>query len=58
MIVPERFVVRVRYDAPLDVVCGLACGLATGLGAAMVRAEWRRVRAWWWSAPAGWAWPR
>lgn len=38
-IVPERFVVRVRDDAPLDVVCGLACGLATGLGAAMVRAE-------------------
>ena len=36
---PERFVVRVRDDAPLDVVCGLACGLATGLGAAMVRAE-------------------
>ena len=38
-VVPERFVVRVRDDAPLDVVCGLACGLATGLGAAMVRAE-------------------
>jgi S-(hydroxymethyl)glutathione dehydrogenase / alcohol dehydrogenase len=38
-IVPERFVVPVRDDAPLDVVCGLACGLATGLGAAMVRAE-------------------
>jgi Zn-dependent alcohol dehydrogenase len=38
-IVPERFAVRVRDDAPLDVVCGLACGLATGLGAAMVRAD-------------------
>jgi S-(hydroxymethyl)glutathione dehydrogenase/alcohol dehydrogenase len=38
-IVPERFVVPVRRDAPLDVVCGLACGISTGLGAAMVRAE-------------------
>ena len=25
-IVPERFVVPIRDDAPLDVVCGLACG--------------------------------
>jgi Zn-dependent alcohol dehydrogenase len=38
-IVPERFVVPIRSDAPLDVVCGLACGLSTGLGAAMVRAD-------------------
>jgi Zn-dependent alcohol dehydrogenase len=37
-IVPARFVVPVRKDAPLDVVCGLACGISTGLGAAMVRA--------------------
>lgn len=36
-VVPERFVVPVRRDAPLDVVCGLACGVSTGLGAAMVR---------------------
>ncbi len=38
-VVPERFVVPIRKDAPLDVVCGLACGLSTGLGAAMVRAQ-------------------
>jgi Zn-dependent alcohol dehydrogenase len=38
-VVPERFVVPIRRDAPLDVVCGLACGVATGLGAAMVRAR-------------------
>ncbi len=38
-VVPERFVVPIRHDAPLDVVCGLACGVATGLGAAMVRAN-------------------
>lgn len=36
-VVPERFVVPVRQDAPLDVVCGLACGMSTGLGASMVR---------------------
>jgi len=36
-IVPERFLVPVRHDAPLDAVCGLACGVSTGLGAAMVR---------------------
>jgi Zn-dependent alcohol dehydrogenase len=38
-VVPERFVVPIRSDAPLDVVCGLACGASTGLGAAIVRAE-------------------
>jgi Zn-dependent alcohol dehydrogenase len=38
-IVPERFVVPIRHDAPLEVVCGLACGVSTGLGAAMVRAQ-------------------
>lgn len=37
-VVPERFVVPVRKDAALDVVCGLACGFSTGLGASMVRA--------------------
>jgi len=37
-VVPERYVVPIRADAPLDVVCGLACGISTGLGAAMVRA--------------------
>ena len=38
-IVPDRFVVPIRPDAPLDAVCGLACGVSTGLGAAMVRAD-------------------
>jgi Zn-dependent alcohol dehydrogenase len=37
-IVPERFVVPIAPDVPLDVVCGLACGVSTGLGAALVRA--------------------
>jgi len=37
-IVPERCAVRVREEAPLADVAGLACGVATGLGAAMVRA--------------------
>lgn len=36
-IVPERSAVRVREDAPLDKLAGLACGVSTGLGAAMVR---------------------
>jgi Zn-dependent alcohol dehydrogenase len=37
-VVPERFVVPVPDDVPLDAVCGLACGVSTGLGAALVRA--------------------
>jgi Zn-dependent alcohol dehydrogenase len=37
-IVPDRFVVPIRDDAPLELVCGLACGVSTGLGAAIVRA--------------------
>jgi S-(hydroxymethyl)glutathione dehydrogenase / alcohol dehydrogenase len=37
-IVPDRFVVPIREDAPLEAVCGLACGVSTGLGAAIVRA--------------------
>jgi S-(hydroxymethyl)glutathione dehydrogenase/alcohol dehydrogenase len=31
--------VRVRKDAPLERLCGLACGVSTGLGAALLRAE-------------------
>jgi Zn-dependent alcohol dehydrogenase len=41
-VVPERFATKVRDDAPLDVVCGLACGASTGLGAALVRADVQR----------------
>jgi Zn-dependent alcohol dehydrogenase len=37
-IVPEACAVKVREDAPLEKVAGLACGVSTGLGAAMVRA--------------------
>ena len=37
VIVPERAAVRVRSDAPLDKLAGLACGVSTGLGASMVR---------------------
>lgn len=38
-VVPERAAVKVRGDAPLAQVCGLACGVSTGLGAALFRAE-------------------
>jgi Zn-dependent alcohol dehydrogenase len=38
-IVPERAAVRVRKDAPLERLCGLACGVSTGLGAALHRAQ-------------------
>jgi Zn-dependent alcohol dehydrogenase len=38
-IVPDRFVVPIRRDTPLELVCGLACGISTGLGAAMVRTD-------------------
>jgi Zn-dependent alcohol dehydrogenase len=38
-IVPERVAVRVRDDAPLERLCGLACGVSTGLGAALLRAD-------------------
>ena len=38
-VVPERVAVRVRADAPLERLCGLACGVSTGLGAALLRAD-------------------
>ena len=38
-VVPERCAIRVRADAPLEKLCGLACGVSTGLGAALLRAE-------------------
>ncbi|MFP6690446.1 MAG: alcohol dehydrogenase catalytic domain-containing protein [Alphaproteobacteria bacterium] len=37
-VVPVSAVVKVRQDAPLEKLAGLACGISTGLGAAMVRA--------------------
>ena len=37
-VVPEVCAIKVREDAPLEHIAGLACGVATGLGAAMVRA--------------------
>lgn len=36
-IVPEACAVKVRADAPLERLAGLACGVSTGLGASMVR---------------------
>jgi Zn-dependent alcohol dehydrogenase len=36
-VVPASAVVKVRADAPLDKLAGLACGISTGLGASMVR---------------------
>ncbi len=38
-VVPERCAIRVRADAPLEKLCGLACGVSTGLGAALLCAE-------------------
>ena len=37
-IVPEVCAIKVRSDAPLDRIAGLAGGVSTGLGASMVRA--------------------
>jgi Zn-dependent alcohol dehydrogenase len=37
-VIPERCAVKVRSDAPLERLVGLACGVSTGLGAAMLRA--------------------
>ena len=37
-VIPERCAVKVRRDAPLERLVGLACGVSTGLGAAMLRA--------------------
>lgn len=37
-ILPASAVVKVRRDAPLEKLAGLACGISTGLGASMVRA--------------------
>lgn len=34
-LMPERGVVKVRDDAPLDVVCLVGCGVTTGVGAAI-----------------------
>jgi Zn-dependent alcohol dehydrogenase len=36
-VVPERCAIKVRRDAPLESLVGLACGVSTGLGASMLR---------------------
>jgi Zn-dependent alcohol dehydrogenase len=36
-VIPERCAVKLRSDAPLEQLVGLACGVSTGLGAAMLR---------------------
>jgi S-(hydroxymethyl)glutathione dehydrogenase/alcohol dehydrogenase len=41
-LMPERGVIKIREDAPLDVVCLVGCGVTTGVGAAINTA---RVRA-------------
>ncbi len=38
-VVHERSAVKIREDAPLDVVCTLGCGVSTGLGASMKAAK-------------------
>jgi len=38
-LMPERGVVKVRDDAPLDVVCLVGCGVTTGVGAAINTAK-------------------
>ena len=37
-VVPASALIKVRRDAPLEKLAGLACGISTGLGASMVRA--------------------
>jgi len=41
VVVHERSAVKVRVDAPLDVVCLLSCAITTGVGAVVNRAEMR-----------------
>ncbi len=38
-VVHERSAIKIRDDAPLDVVCTLGCGVSTGLGASMKAAR-------------------
>jgi len=40
-VVPERMAVKVRDDAPLDVVCVLGCAVSTGVGSVINRARLR-----------------
>lgn len=40
-VVPANCLVRIRPDAPLDVVCLVSCGVATGAGAVINRAQVR-----------------
>jgi len=37
VVVPERMALRVRHDAPLDVVCLLSCAVSTGVGGVINR---------------------
>ncbi len=39
VVVHERQAVKVRDDAPFDVICLLGCGVSTGIGAAINRAK-------------------
>jgi len=41
VVVHERSAIKIREDAPLDVVCVLGCGVSTGIGAAINTADVR-----------------
>lgn len=41
VVVPQRAAIKVREDAPLDVVCLVGCGVTTGFGAAVNTARVR-----------------
>jgi len=41
VVVHERSAIKIRKDAPLDVVCVLGCGVSTGIGAAINTAHVR-----------------
>jgi len=41
VVVPERMAVKVRDDAPLDIVCILSCAITTGVGSVINRAGLR-----------------
>ncbi|HUU63357.1 MAG TPA: Zn-dependent alcohol dehydrogenase [Dehalococcoidia bacterium] len=41
VVVHERSAIKIREDAPLDVVCVLGCGVSTGIGAAINTAHVR-----------------
>ena len=45
-VLPERSVIPIRKDAPLDVVCLVSCGVTAGAGPSSTRPSRRRARRW------------